>query len=94
MIDMGPEFNKKLKQQKICPMDLKEALILARDFRAEGIQRRVGYKAMRVAILFTELVDSHVAAEKLHPINEVALRSLARALYHKTIDDTHKKGGA
>jgi len=81
MPDFSPELDNKLKALGICPMDLKEAIILVRDFRIQVIKAGIGPKATRIAILFAELTDRYFAQKKLTGAELTDLHRIAKALF-------------
>jgi len=81
MSGFSPEIDSKLKALGICPMDLKEALILVRDFRIQVVKAGIGPKATRIAILFAELADRHFAQQKLTGAELTELHLIAEALF-------------
>lgn len=81
MHDYSPEIDNKLKAMGICPMDLKEAIILVRDFRIHVVKAGIGPKATRIAILFAELADRYFAQQKLDGAEMTELHRIAKALF-------------
>ena len=81
MHDFSPEIDNKLKAMRICPMDLKEALILARDFRIQIVKAGICPKVTRIALLFAELTDRHFAQQKLTAIEMRELQQIAEDLF-------------
>ena len=81
MSEFSAEIDNRLKVLDICPMDLRQALILVRDLRVTAIEMGLGPKAVRIALLFAELADRHFSQQKLHPTEMTQLHHIARTLF-------------
>jgi len=81
MVALDQDLENKVKAAGICPTDLMQALVLARQLRIDGLKAGIGSKAMRVAILFTELSDRHFAEQHINPNEESQLQQLAKDLF-------------
>lgn len=81
MPDFSPEIDNKLKVLGIRPMDLKEPLLMIRDFRIQIVKAGIGPKVTRIALLFAELTDRHFAQQKLTAIEMRELQQIAEDLF-------------
>lgn len=81
MSEYSPEIYDRLKALGIRPIDIRQALILLRDFRIYILKASINPKATRIAILFTELADRHFAQQKLTAAEMKELQEIAEALF-------------
>jgi len=76
---------KKAKELGIHELDLKAALLLVREFRREAVVNNLDARAMRIAILYGEMVDFYFAQQKLSTAELEKLKEIARDLFTETV---------
>ena len=74
-------MNERLKQLGIPEADVRQALLLGRNFRIQSLKMNLDPRATRIALLVTEKCDREHAAKKLHPIAMAALEAIAEDLF-------------
>jgi hypothetical protein len=79
------EGDDKAMSERSFEEDLRRAMLLAREFRLHAVAQNLDPKAVRVAIIFLNLIDDHFAAKKLDAKTILELEEMAQKLSAEVI---------
>ena len=74
----------KAKKLGIPEENLKQALVLIREFRIDALRLKLDPRATRIALIFGDLCDYHFAKDKLSTKDLTLLREIANDLFMGT----------
>lgn len=79
------DLKERLEELGIPYEDLRKAMILIRDFRAKCLLENLDARAVRIAILFCEMIDRDLAKRRISAAVEVGLLKISSALAQETM---------
>lgn len=75
----------KAKELGVNEVELTAALLLVREFRREAVDTNIDARALRIALLYAEMVDFYFARQKLNAEALEKLKEIARDLFLETV---------
>ena len=83
---MSEKTLRKAKALGIDELDLKAALLLVREFRREAVVHNLDARALRIALLFGNMVDFYFARQKLDVATLEKLEEISRDLFVEVVN--------